>query len=1039
MTQKRTVRPLLSSKLLSLALTSAVVFSPLSAQTPKTAPAAAPVKEEAIILSAVSVTGSNIKRLDQEKVLPVTIIGSDQIMARDSATPMDLLAGIPQITNIPNNETSTNAVAARGDNANVALRGLGAENTLVILNGRRMPFHPFNTSSVNVNTLPTFGLDQIEVLRDGASAIYGSDAVAGVINYVTQKKPNGGEISVRYGMTEHGGGMDGQLNLGIGQMFAGGKGTWITSFTAYYRDAIYWREREFSRSSNKIAYARAPFNVAGSAYDSTTATTTYPSFRLGAGAISGGTIQWFYPVSGTTPSFTTTALPRNLYGDYNLYTTGQPLSARGNLFNRVEYELTSNIKAFGEISGYISKSRTGRQPITLSSSDAVVTLAVDNPYNPRGSRFYSATGAPNADGTARLTGASQPITITTMTMDDGGPEKIEATDQVYRLLGGLQGQIGTSSWNWETAVMVAGVRATDYFINAIRESLLKAAALRTDATAWNPFGYTFKVDPATASVVADKTYTNPQSLRDYYTQTARRFGHSKLASFDARIGGNLIELWAGPIAGSVGAEWRREFKEDHRDPFVGTNPVSSGLDPTNNDILVTSPKVDYGAARVIASTFAETVVPLTNPSNNLVLLKTLEVNASVRYEHYSDFGGTTKPKFGLTWKPIQSVLVRASLNKGFRAPDLADLYQPSSFTVGSPPGTRDVVRNNFLTGVGLPADTQVLNKTYSLGNAGLGPEESTGRSVGIAFDIPKVKGLSVTVDYWEIKQKNLIVTKTRDTAIDEALVRAYTQAQLAAGKTIGQIDTGYHLSPTEPNTYVGDIYTLRSPVTDADRALFAQANALLPAAQQMAPLGAWIGTSSSLINSTGANFTNGFDYSLSYYVPRTPIGQFRFSADWSQFRNKYIKTLPNSPKNDDINAMVLPRSKASLNVQWKQGPWSTTTNVTFNSEVRTGATTNAATYASLGNPSYIKPVFNNGALTLYERGAAQYQVNVGVGYKFGSSGVTPWLKDTEVRLGINNILDEDPNRTATAAGYTGSLGSSLWIGRAYSLNVSRKF
>jgi hypothetical protein len=136
--------------------------------------------------------------------------------------------------------------------------------------------------------------------------------------------------------------------------------------------------------------------------------------------------------------------------------------------------------------------------------------------------------------------------------------------------------------------------------------------------------------------------------------------------------------------------------------------------------------------------------------------------------------------------------------------------------------------------------------------------------------------------------------------------------------------------------------------------------------------------------------------------------------------------------------MVLPRSKASLNVQWKKGPWSATTNLTFNSEVRTGATTNAATYATLGNPSYIKPVFNNGATTYYERGEAQYQVNVGFAHAFSSSA-SSWLRNTEVRLGINNILDEDPNRVATAAGYTGGLGSSLWIGRAYSLNVSRKF
>src|SRR4051812_43557821 len=197
------------------------------AQTAPVPPTTTAGKEEVQVLEAFVTTGSNIKRLDVEKTLPVTVFSAEQMEARDSATPMDLLIGIPQVTNIPANETSTNAVAARGDNANVALRGLGAANTLVILNGRRMPFHPFNTSAVNVNTLPTAGLQQVEILRDGASAVYGSDAVAGVINYVTRKKPEGGELSVRFGVTEHGGGMDIQGSIINGYTFGKGKGTWL--------------------------------------------------------------------------------------------------------------------------------------------------------------------------------------------------------------------------------------------------------------------------------------------------------------------------------------------------------------------------------------------------------------------------------------------------------------------------------------------------------------------------------------------------------------------------------------------------------------------------------------------------------------------------------------------------------------------------------------------------------------------------------------------------------------------------------------------
>jgi outer membrane receptor protein involved in Fe transport len=431
-------------------------------------------------------------------------------------------------------------------------------------------------------------------------------------------------------------------------------------------------------------------------------------------------------------------------------------------------------------------------------------------------------------------------------------------------------------------------------------------------------------------------------------------------------------------------------------------------------------------------------VPLAAPKNGFLLLHSLELDASVRYERYSDFGSTTKPKFGFSWKPFTWVMVRGSVNKGFRAPDLADLYQPASFTVASPPGNRDAVRTNFFTGAGLPSDAQVLNKTYTLGNPDLGPEESKGRSVGIAVEIPKVKGLSVTVDYWEIEQNNLIISQTRDSSVDEALLRAFTQSQLAAGKPIGSIDTGSRTTPDGPNTYVGDPYTLRAPVTDADRATFAAANAVLPASRQLAPVGVWIGTTSKFVNSTGRNFTNGFDFGVNYSLPRTRFGQFRVSTEWSKFLNKYTKTLPTSPKDDDIISMILPAWRGSANVQWRKGPWSATLNGTYTAEVRTGANTNAATYASLGSPNYIRPFFNNGAQSYYERGRDQIQLNSSVSYRFGPAA-NFWLRSTTVRLGVNNLLDTPPNRTATAAGYNGGLGTSLWVGRAYTVTVTRAF
>ncbi len=1001
-----------------------------------TPPAAA---DEAVKLESFTVTGSNIRRTEAEKTLPVTVFTTADIEARDAATPSDLLIAIPQITNLPNNETSTNAVASRGDNVNVSLRGLGAGTTLVLLNGRRMPVHPFETARVNVNTLPTFGVQQVEVLRDGASAIYGSDAVAGVVNYVTRKDPNGGEVALRYGQTEHGGGTDVRGSFGFGRTFAQEKGSFIFNVTAYNRDPIFLSQRDFSRSADKTALARPPFNVAGSAYDDLSTTTIWTQFRLGAG-ITSGAIRYFYPLDGnpaSTPSFTTAAQPHNLLANYNQYITGQPRSSRFNVYNRVEYSLTGSIRAFAEATGYYAESRTNRQPMALASSDAVVTLSADNPYNPFGSRFYSATGAANADGTARLTGAPQPITIAAVLFPDGGAEKIVTSDASYRLLTGLKGQLGQSSWNWETGLVYGAVRATDSLTNSIRESFLQNAALRTDATAWNPFGYTFKV--ANGAVVADRPYTNPDAVRATYTRPLNRFGHSSIASADARVGGNVFELWAGAIPASFGVEWRREYKEDTKEPFAGTNPADSGLDPNNNDFITTSAKPNYHASRTIQSAYAETLVPLAAPRNNLPGLYSLELNASARYEKYSDFGSTTKPKYGASWKPVRSVLLRGSINEGFSAPDLATLYQPANFSNSAPPGSRDTVRNNYLTSAGLPADNQVLNRTYSVGNEKLQPEESKGRSIGLAVDVPWVKGLSFTVDYWQIKQNNLVTTVSRDASLDAQLLLDYTQKELAAGKSIESIAVGSRTVPGDTaGGYVGDPNTLRAPVTAADRADFAKTWAVLPRSQWVAALGQWIGGISNSVNGSGRNFTSGIDYGIAYSLPKTRFGQFRLSTDWSEFLDKYTQTSPTAAINDSIVALNTAKWKGSATIQWRRNGWNASLSGAYVGATRTGATTTKAVYDSLNQPSYIRVVTTNGSTSYVEIGDDQVQLNGGLGYRFDNQA-NAWLRRSSVRLGINNLLDTKPTFSAGNEGYSGGTGSSVFVGRAYSLEFRRSF
>ena len=216
---------------------------------------AAAKKEDSVKLEAFTVTGSNIKRLDFEQVLPVTVFNMDLIEARNAITPVEMLMALPQLTNVPLNESTSGGANSRGDNANVNLRGIGATYTLVLLNGRRVAPHPTTSpdagqlaSYANVNQLPTQGLERIDVLRDGASSIYGSDAVAGVINYRTRRDLRGTEVRTRIGAPEHGSGESVQATLTHGQEFARGKARWLTTLDFVKRADIGYSER--SRTKN---------------------------------------------------------------------------------------------------------------------------------------------------------------------------------------------------------------------------------------------------------------------------------------------------------------------------------------------------------------------------------------------------------------------------------------------------------------------------------------------------------------------------------------------------------------------------------------------------------------------------------------------------------------------------------------------------------------------------------------------------------------------------------------------------------------------
>ncbi|MBC7366974.1 MAG: TonB-dependent receptor [Undibacterium sp.] len=1033
-------------RLSSLALLAAAGLSRLSAQTPTTAPA--PSKDEPVVLlEAVSVTGSNIKRMDIEKVLPVTIISQDTMTARNALTPIDLISALPQLTSVPFNEATSGGAGARGDVSTVSLRGIGSGGTLLLLNGRRLAPHPITAGdstsgqgfSPNANQLPTQGIDHIDVLRDGASSVYGSDAVAGVLNYIMKQDFRGTELRLRYGQPEYRGGASGAATISYGTDFAKGKGRLFTTIDYVYRQEIYLRDRSFSASANHTNVAPAPFNVLGSGFDARSA-VLWPTYRLGANATA-GTTRYFRPASGpgSTPADTTVAPTRaanpEYYNDINRYQQGSPRSVRFNTYSSFEYDLNPRLTVFGDLSYYHAKSDLIRQPIALNypGADSLViqNMSIDNPFNPFGNRFVSAAGTPNTDGSARVTGTPQGITLLTGNTKDIGDEHVQVNSNVFRTVGGLRGKFG-STWSWETGVLYTKGWTNDLSLNAVRESLLRDALGRTDATAYNPFGYTFKV--VGAAVVPDKAYTNPVGVVDSFRTQFRHEGYSAIGSIDLRVGGEIVDIWGGAISLAGGGEFRKEQYKDYRPPFIGLNPASSGLNPNDNDLVTASAAPDSNGSRTVGSAYLETVIPLVAPKNGIPLVKSFEVTGSGRFERYSDFGSTTKPKVGVNWKPFDGVMLRGSYNQGFTAPNLATLYAPNRFTVDSLPGTIDPYRQPVTT------EGAYVQRNYNRGNPNLKPSASVGRSAGIVLDVPRVKGLSVTADYWQISQSDNIgsLTSTQILNSDVVALNAYTQAQLASGVAVGSINAGSGTS-----SYKGSSAIERNPVGTADTTAFAAYNAGRPASQQVATVGQIV-SRSVVFENLASGYVSGWDLGMNYVLPTFPIGKFNFNADWSYTARSYsVRKIPGSASvtNERLDVDGTTRWRGNFTVAWRKGAWNASFSGYYIGSYRdnsTGSTITAAQYTALGNPTYISKYLDGGAYAYRYIVRDSITYNSSVRYAFKKTA-PKLLRETSIRLGVINLLDKEPPLTSGNFGYSASVYTGLLPGRTWTLDVTKRF
>ncbi len=642
--------------------------------------------------------------------------------------------------------------AARGDIGAYNLRNLGTGNTLVLLNGRRLvnaasyqtelvggSFVPVNT--VNSQSLPVFGLERVEVLRDGASAIYGADAVAGVVNYVMKNDFEG--FSIRTKFSDYGDlpRNDQRITLEYGHNFNNEK-TNLSLFADYYhrdrvnsQDDARWTDADFRRripeTSPWAGSTRFRNNSVNSEFGQFDVISSVASLGL-TGDIwdSNGEFEVFpighenceFDLSPTVCGAVDGAgiFRHNLNENRDLFSDLD----RMNFMAFLNHEFDNGMESFTEVSAYISRTNTIRHASAKLGAVANYIIPAENYYNP-----FGVCGNPNRLPDSVI-GAAFPCEGVDLRIDNyrwvEAPRIVDNDGETFRVLTGLRGQLG--DWDWDTAISWSRAEKEDITNNRISNVLLTEALNDPTPAAYNAFSGRVDTNIERALIAV------------------RRDNQTELKSFDFKISKyDLFEFPAGPVGFLAGVEFREESFDDDRDPRLdGTiNFVDNAgtTFPFVSDVVNSSPSADSSGERDVTSVFTELQIPV---------LENLDVQAALRYEDFSDVGDTTVGKLAFGYRPFEMLLIRGSWSEAFRVPNLVTVNETG------------VARSNNIddqTCLAVDPAQDVLDCETSVqrtagGSSELVPEESTNTSFGIVFD--PFESVTVTLDYWEIEKDNTI-------------------------------------------------------------------------------------------------------------------------------------------------------------------------------------------------------------------------------------------------------------------------------------------
>ena len=655
--------------------------------------------QQAQKVEKIEVTGSNIKRIEGETALPVTVITREQLEQQGIVTAMEAIERLSSNSSVGGINLSGSIGGTAVGFAAASLRGLGSNRTLVLLNGRRLANTAFDGASVDINAIPLSAVERVEVLSDGASAIYGTDAIAGVINFILRRDFTGVEASAYYGDSEQGGGKVERYtaSLGWGDL-ATNRFNAFASFDYSKQAAIAASQRSFSRSSY---LPDAPNGV----YDRTSG-NSFPG-NIFFPAVPGRAGTTLSPVPCIEPYSFFTANPATAGQcrfDFASVIDIVPPSETYNAFGSARVQLAPNHQLFTEATWQRTKSIARASPPPISSATILsgdpVTVSPNSPFYPTALAEQMGLGGQTLEVFWRGL--------------ELGPRTDENEIEQSRFVIGLDGSF--ANWDYTTAYNWSQSKATDTWIAGWARGSVLLPILNSGRV--NLFG------PNTPEALAE--------LRTALVNEAVIKAKGEAGELDFRASRDLTQMQGGALALALGGNYRQEKYE-----FITSQTVRDADVPGLGGSIATVPSI----SRNVYALFGEVNVPLA---------RNLEVNAAVRFDDYEDVGATTNPKVSLRWTPNREALFRLSYGTGFRAPSLPELNRPNFY--GATGGNYDDPIRCPATGS--PRDCNTQFTTQLGGNLTLKPEKSKNFTAG--FVLEPVQGLSFGVDYYNIKIDDVI-------------------------------------------------------------------------------------------------------------------------------------------------------------------------------------------------------------------------------------------------------------------------------------------